>query len=87
MSDTITFDRVKLLALRDKYLAASERGRQYLQDSEALPENTVEEKRIKQTIRSMYQYQTGKSRGLAEGIEELFFIVDGVYPPIPVKAA
>lgn len=87
MRETITFERVKLIALRDKYLLAAERGRQYLAQSDEMPENTPEEIRSKKIVQALYQYQAGKAQGLAEGIDELFFIVDGSLPPIIVKEA
>jgi hypothetical protein len=87
MSDTITFERSKLIEMRDNYLLAVERGKKYRQDAYGMPENNDAERRSKRLTLEMYEHSIGKAQGLAEGIEELFFIVDGKYPLITVKGA
>lgn len=80
--ETITLNRKELLELRARYAQKQAEGeRLQEQTRERLAAATTEKERDNQRIiLDMYVYQTGKEAGFKEGIDELFYKVDGVFP-------
>ena len=70
VSETMIFERTKLVELHRRYADNSKRGHELvaLAKIDGTPEEVI-----------AHEYQAAKSAGMMEAIEEIFFIHDGVF--------
>lgn len=79
--ETLTLNRQELFDLRATYAASEQRGKDLVdKTTKEMRETTEKEREDKRIVREMYLYQQGKSAGMKEVIEEIFFNSDGFFP-------
>lgn len=81
-NETIVLNRKELMELRARYAQKQADGEQLQAEflnklNSATNDNDREKYRV---FLNMYVYQTGKSAGFKEGIDEIFYKADGTFP-------
>jgi hypothetical protein len=73
--------RSKVEELRKAYREAEEKS---ITLQAQVSENANLSEEDKKIMLAMYEQQEFKSRGMAEALDEIFFVVEGVFPPTTV---
>ena len=82
MSETMTFDRARLVELHKRYEENEKRGEKLSKIArEELNERIGSREATKEEMAevAMHEFQTIKAKGFKEAIEELFFMHDGSF--------
>jgi len=82
MSETMIFDRARLVELHRRYAENEKRGEELAKIArEELTERIGDRPATKEEIAevAMHEFQTIKAKGFKEAVEELFFMHDGSF--------